>query len=287
MILLGLNASFLLYIYLFAMRQSESRQTAWLLSFVIWILFDVFVASTMIVIVVHVLIPSLAMRDLHHLKHKLLQLMVRFRRDIHMKKRQSIEIEKEEKEKNSSNDQSKKSTPFNAAKYLFVSNFISHLHPNLEQSRMIMEFSTPWPKRCYKVVSKDVKNSYENDSSSFLFELLQKFLIIILSNFLSFPPSLQDGAIHLMSICGLGYLIPVFMKLYGISPVLVIGIMICVLVLIHFFIRLDNPEERLKETTVLFPYESKILYLPCLFDLPCQLFLHLYQPFCQALHPQC
>jgi len=85
--LLGLNGTFLFYIYLFAMRQTESRQTAWLLSFVIWILFDVFVASTMVVIVVHVLIPSLAMRDLHRLKHRLLQDVVIFRRDLHLKRR--------------------------------------------------------------------------------------------------------------------------------------------------------------------------------------------------------
>ena len=132
---------------------------------------------------------------------------------------------------------------FNAAQYLFVSHHLACFHPDLEQSRIILEFSTPWPKRSYKENTTDVKSTYQEDSSSFLLQFLQRILIFLLSNFLSISPSLQDGAIHLMSTSGLGYLIPVFMKLYEISPVLVIGMGICVLVLIHFSMRHDNRTE--------------------------------------------
>jgi len=62
----------------------------------------------------------------------------------------------------------------------------------------------------------------------------------------------------MMSTSGLGYMIPVMMKLYGISPVLVVGMIIFVLILIHFILRLDNRIERLKETTLL-PDVSKKL----------------------------
>jgi len=133
---------------------------------------------------------------------------------------------------------------FNAASYLFVSNHLSHLHPHLTQSRIIMEFSTPWPKISYKIDTIDVKSSYQKNSFSFFIQFIERISIFLLTHFLSIPSSLQDGVIHLISTSGLGYLIPTFMKLYEISPVLVIVFVIVLLFLIHFLIRLDDQERK-------------------------------------------
>lgn len=253
-VLLGLDAIFLFYIYLFAMRQTESRQTVWLLSFVIWIVFDVMIASTMVVLVMHVFIPSLAMGDFHRLKHRLLQDVMIFRRDLHLKNKDKNQDNPETKKniKESIYTKSEKSGPekktsFNAAEYLFVSNHISQLYPNLEQSQIIRAFSTPWPKRSSRVAAIDVKSSYETDSSSFMMQFVQRILIFLFTNFLSIPPFLQDEVIHLMSTCGLGSLIPLLMKLYAISPMTLVGLAILILILSHFLLRLDNRSAHLKE----------------------------------------
>ena len=41
-----LNLGMLLYVYLFAMTQTQSRQAAWFQSFVIWIVFEILISST-------------------------------------------------------------------------------------------------------------------------------------------------------------------------------------------------------------------------------------------------
>jgi len=89
-----------------------------------------------------------------------------------------------------------------------------------------------------------VKSSYQKNSFSFFIQFLERISIFLLTHFLSIPSSLQDGVIHFISTSGLGYLIPTFMKLYEISPVLVIVFVIVLLLLIHFLIRLDDQERK-------------------------------------------
>ena len=59
-----MNMGLLLYVYLFAMTQTQSRQSAWFRSFIMWFLFDVFVSSTGVVLVTHLLIPLYVMSDI-------------------------------------------------------------------------------------------------------------------------------------------------------------------------------------------------------------------------------
>jgi hypothetical protein len=67
-----MNMGMLLYVYLFAMTQTQSRQSAWFQSFVMWFLFDVFVPSTGVVLVTHLLIPLYVMSDIRTIKKKVL-----------------------------------------------------------------------------------------------------------------------------------------------------------------------------------------------------------------------
>jgi hypothetical protein len=55
-----LNLGMLLYVYLFAMTQSPSRQSAWFQSFVMWLVFEIFVSSTGLVIFFHLLFHSMS-----------------------------------------------------------------------------------------------------------------------------------------------------------------------------------------------------------------------------------
>lgn len=231
------NAVFLFYIFLFAMRQSQARQSDWFLTFMIWIIFDITIASTMVVVVVHVIIPSLAMRDLYHLKKRLLNDLVTFKRQLG-KKTVSDKI-------------------FNAAEYLFVSHHVAHDYPSLEQSKVILEFSTPWPKRSYKAKRKDVKRSYQKNYSFFI-QVAERMFIFALTNFLAIPHSLQDTLMHMFLTSGLGYMMSVFMKLYNISPALVGVPIIGIFLVIHFWIRSDKRSQQLKELSLVPEVEKSI-----------------------------
>jgi hypothetical protein len=105
-----MNMGMLFYVYLFAMTQTQSRQSAWFQSFVMWFLFDVFVSSTGVVLVTHLLlIPLYVMSDtsIRTIKKKVLGDIKAFR------------------EKQSKSDPNRaapvKDEEFNAAKYLFPS----------------------------------------------------------------------------------------------------------------------------------------------------------------------
>jgi hypothetical protein len=74
-----MNFGMLFYVYLFAIQQTHSRQVAWFQSFVMWILFEFFVASTCLVAVVHLLIPLYVLTDLKTIKRKVLTDLTMFR----------------------------------------------------------------------------------------------------------------------------------------------------------------------------------------------------------------
>jgi hypothetical protein len=56
--LFGMSFGMLFYIYLFAMRQTATRQNAWFNSFITWLMFEICLVSSMMVLTQHVLIPS-------------------------------------------------------------------------------------------------------------------------------------------------------------------------------------------------------------------------------------
>jgi hypothetical protein len=229
LLLFSMNAVFLFYIFLFAMRQSKARQSDWFLTFMIWILFDITVASTMVVVVLHVLIPSLAIRDLRELKKKLLHDIISFKRDLGSKKPENVN--------------------FNAAEYLFVSHHVASTFPDWEQSKVILQFSTPWPKRSYKVKRKDVKRSYQKNYSFFI-QFSERMLVFVLTNFLTIPHSLQDTIMHMLLTSGLGFMISLFVKLYHVSPILVGVPILALFLIIHFWVQAERRSEQLKHLSL-------------------------------------
>ena len=63
----------LLYLYLFAMRQTIDNQSAWLKSFLMWLFFEIFLVCTGLVLIEHVLIPLWSMRSVQTVKKKIAQ----------------------------------------------------------------------------------------------------------------------------------------------------------------------------------------------------------------------
>jgi hypothetical protein len=207
-----LDLGCLFYIYLFSIQQTEARQNAWFQSFIIWICFDIAVASTVVVLVLHVWIPMVAMKDVVKLKSKLVTDLMVFKQGKGLSSTHPL---------STSPHTSAATTPFNAAKYLFTSYRIASLHPSLPLSALILQFITPWPKRSYKVASKDIRGSYQN-KFSFVFQAGTRILIYVLRSLIVLPESLQDSVVHIVSTSALGYSMLLFVILYRISPLVVL-----------------------------------------------------------------
>ena len=71
-VIILLDLFMLLYILLFALNQTGERQSAWLYSFLIWLALEVFVVSTLVMIMSEFIVPSILFRDVKHIKNKII-----------------------------------------------------------------------------------------------------------------------------------------------------------------------------------------------------------------------
>jgi hypothetical protein len=116
-----LDAGMLFYVYLFAMNQTRSRQQAWFISFVMWLGFEIFLSSTALVLVFHLLIPLYVWSDVTEAKKRVLKDLMTFR---------------EEYLTNDGSDGS------NA-----LANDLEAVFPELPESQLVLQFSTSMPKK--------------------------------------------------------------------------------------------------------------------------------------------
>ena len=149
--LIAVNLFCMVYVYLFALAQSQSRQSAWMQSFFIWLLCEIFIVSTAICYFTHFVLPSIIAKDLQKVKQKLVDTIRDYQDELRTKETRG---EEEEEMKD------QESTRFNAAKYFFVSYRMAQQHPTLREAKIINKFSTPWPKASYQRKAKDVESSY-------------------------------------------------------------------------------------------------------------------------------
>jgi hypothetical protein len=68
-----LTIGMLFYLFLFTLSEDASHQMAWGKAFAIWLVQDIFLVSTGMVIFVHIFLPSLVFRDVVKIKRKLLE----------------------------------------------------------------------------------------------------------------------------------------------------------------------------------------------------------------------
>jgi hypothetical protein len=182
----------LLYILLFAFSQTGPRQSAWFKSFAIWLAMEIIIVSTSIVLISHVFIPIVIMKDLAQIKKKLIANIREYQDTIKYNKKNGID----DNAYNNQNDDN-----FNAAKYLFISTGLSKLYPDVKESKIIAQFSTPWPKQSYCRV-KDVSKQYSKKFSA-LTRSASILIIFFAGQFLNMPSGFQDepaGLLFLLSI---------------------------------------------------------------------------------------
>ena len=164
-----LNVGLLFYIYLFAIRQTQSRQSAWFQSFVMWFVFDFFIAGTGVVLVTHLLIPLSVMSDIRTIKKKVVADIISFRQSLNAMIVRRYDI--------GSNGEKGRHVNFNAAKYLFTSWRVASLFPDLPESILILQFNTPWPKRSLEKGTFFILGSF-----LYCHELVQDFILQLVCN---------------------------------------------------------------------------------------------------------
>jgi hypothetical protein len=241
-----MNFGMLFYVYLFSLSQTRSRQSAWLQSFVMWLVFDMFVAGTGVVLVTHLLIPLYVMSDIRSIKKKVMSDIISFQK--RMKQRREENLEKGNGhgvDVDPSETKARDGGDFNSAKYLFTSWRVASLFRGLPESSLILEFSTPWPKKSFKREKKKVTRTYER-RYSFIMQAISRVLIFFVTSLIHLPVMIQDLLIHFFSNSGLGYLVLLMLRLARISPFLPLVPLLVMGMIVHFLVKSQIHQDRLR-----------------------------------------
>ncbi len=229
----SVNVGMLFYILLFALSQDSHRQGAWGQSFALWLIVEIFLVSSLSVMIMHVWIPSVVMRDLGSIKKKLIGNVISFYQN--MSKGEQAMIMKQK--------------VFNSAEYLFVSYRLSLDYSDLKIAKMILAFQTPWPKRSYQHV-QDVSKKYDRKFAA-LSRSFSMVVLFFLSSLLSVPISVQDMIIQMVSTTAMGYTLLLHLQLYQIFPILVLIPALFIAGLLHFLIQSNKAKQRIEQMKLL------------------------------------
>jgi hypothetical protein len=206
-------------------------------------MFEVTVSSTGLVLLTHLLIPLFVLKDVARIKEKVLKDLITFR-EKYLKsgfvprdeEEGSVAVEGEEKTLKQEGNQPPP-PPFNAAKYLFVSWRVASLCRELPESRLVLHFSTPWPKKKFGEKEAEVASEYEQDV---LFNAISQIALFFIVSLLNCHVLLQDMIIQTVCSSGFGFLVLWLIQLYTIHPVLP-GVVVLILVLsLSYFVRISS-----------------------------------------------
>jgi hypothetical protein len=241
--LFALDCGMLFYIFLFALTQTGSRQNAWFQSFAMWIVVEICLVSTAIVFVSHIVVPLLVMKDITQIKRRLIENIREFNDKVNRKTADNQNVDQIDEE----------NEVFNAAKYLFVSTRLAKHYPMLKQSKIISQFSTPWPRQSYHRVD-NVSKQYDKKFSAFT-KSASFLLMFFVGHFVSMPSCLQDIVIQMSSTAAIGYVLLLHVQLYQIYPVLVILPISIIALVVHFIIESGKSDAKIR-LAKLFPVNA-------------------------------
>ena len=181
----GMNICMLFYIYLFSLRQTDSNQEAWFKSFLIWLFIDAVLASTVVVLVSHVLMPMLIMGDVIMIRDRLITAINDYKDTIRNKRRNFYADGSEDSDED-------EEFSLNAAKYLFVSYRMAGRYPDLRESKIISRFSCQVPHKSYSQ-QRDSSLTYSRRYTSFG-QSLGMVLISVFGSYCHLNVNLQVSA---------------------------------------------------------------------------------------------
>ena len=215
-IIVGMDTVMLFYIFLFSIQQSNEQQDAWLKSFLVFIFMDIVFVATLIVYVKKIWIPSFAMKDLYKIRDRMMETI---RSGLNKRNGDGSEEEDE---------------VFDATEYLYVATRVAKKFPKLKESKIILNFKTPWPKRSYqrvRLATKDYNSKFKAITSG-----LSTVAMALFSTYIELPSSVQDMGLQSVTSTVFGGFMIAFSYLYAISPLVAIAPLIVVVVSVHFII---------------------------------------------------
>jgi hypothetical protein len=223
----------------------------WFRSFVIWVFFEVVIASSAVVFVTHLLIPLYIQTDVRKVKKQIVSDIVSFKTKVAGPKSHG---------QNAIEDLSASPTdtlPFNAAKYLFVSWRLAHLFPDIEESKIISRYSTIWPTKSFNTKGNTVETAYDS-RLAFVGQGMSRIVLFFLTNLISLPQFSQDIILQILNTAGFGYIIVLAAKLYNIYPLLLLVPIALAVIVVHFFVSTNKITEKLKRQLEIAPIASKV-----------------------------
>jgi hypothetical protein len=134
MLIVLLNLGMLFYIFLFALEQSQTIQSAWVQSFLVWFTMELFLVSGFAMVMSEFMVPFLVFTEMKKLKLKMIDAVYAY---------QSTLLHGSGHLDTSSNPALQSS--FNSAPYLFASTRLAEKHPDTLESKIIREFKTDYP----------------------------------------------------------------------------------------------------------------------------------------------
>ncbi len=174
-LLFMINAGMLFYIFLFGVSKDAHHQNAWAKSFAMWLLMEIVLISSAMVLVMNVLIPMLTMKDLKQIKLKLVDTIVQYNKKLHHGMKESDD-----------EDILDKGMKFNAAKYLFVSYRLAKYFPELRVSKIILAYETHWPRQSYLHIAESLSSNYDRRFAA-MYQAATMLLTYVITTFLTFP----------------------------------------------------------------------------------------------------
>jgi hypothetical protein len=194
----------LFYIFLFALQLSNNRQSALFYSFLFWLVIEILLVGTIVVLILHFAIPILVTKDILKINAKLLK-----NEEEYLTRLNLI---------NGGGNNQNMGSIFNAADHLFVSTRIASQFKQLPVSNAIIQFNTPWPSQSIRPVADASASLSKNVSESV--SSLAEYIFVILNILINIPNNIQDTIIQFISTSILDGLIVLCIQLYDISPAL-------------------------------------------------------------------
>jgi hypothetical protein len=231
-----MNACMLFYIFIFAIQQTSDRQDAWLKSFLIWLISEVFIVSSFVCILQHLVIPHIVIKDIKFIKQRVLDTIRDYKDSLHFDKERGTAATTE-----FDCDGSK----FNAANILFVSYRVAQKFPHLKESQIIKRFATQWPRKSYKRKTKEVESSY-NAVGQAIGRSVAMVVMYLVANLLNLPAGIQDVVLQALSTATLGSFALLHVRMYGILPLFVLLPTIVVACVIHFWVQSGKRKDIIK-----------------------------------------
>ena len=253
-----LNAAMLLYVLLFAFTQKRSRQSAWFLSFIIWLAMEMLLVSSGAVIFTHVILPSLIMKDVMAIKQRLLEDIHKFHNNLQRNfDRNTVTSQQQGQQKQHGqydpmwagaasctavgDAETGESNSFNAASYLYISQRVARHYPKLLESQVILEYSTPWPRQSYQR-QRSRAGAYNRSFSSFMRPFSVFFFYLMAYYVIYVPESIQDMVVEESGNVLVGYFAFIHFTLWGIHPLMVAVPITIIAISVHFVFVASNSD---------------------------------------------